>query len=159
MRLVRQDASKPSVSWWLAAAGSLAAVSTMNAVIYVFGWSDRAGDDPASPPGWVFFAVWSGLFLLMGTSYWKLSRLSAPAAAQGRTLVLWLFVACLSYPLYTVGLSSDLLGFIGNVCIAVLAIVAFERIIRVNWLAAAALIPLIGWLAFATMLTARGLDW
>ena len=159
MSTSQQNSAKFPLSWWQSAAYALGAVSILNCIVYAFGWSDRAGDDPTSLPGWVFLAVWSVLFVLMGLSYWALSRLAAPEAEQGRALVLWLIAACLAYPLYTAGLSSNLLGLIGNVCIAVLAIVAVARIVRLSWPAAAALIPLIAWLAFATLLTARALDW
>ena len=137
----------------VAAAVALAAVT--NALIGAFGLngpSETLRDPSFAPPGWFIGAVWVVLFALLGLARW--SAVAAGSAGRARSIwVVALIVLCVTYPFYTTGF--DLLpSMIGNlVTLAASGFVAF-KLIPVSRRAALLVAPVVGWVAFACVLTA-----
>jgi len=108
---------------------------------------------PFNPPNSVFAPVWTTLYVLMAFALWRVLRL--PASAERRTALMlfflqlalntawsWMFFAAHSPVLGLVNIVPQLLVILS-------AIVAFWRLDRP---AALCLVPLAGWVAFATLL-------
>lgn len=109
--------------------------------------------DPAfAPPGWVIGAVWVVLFALLGLARW--AAVARDGAGPRAELALWALIAlCLLYPYYTNSFSVWP-AFLGAMvaCVAAAAVALGLR--RRSRRAALLLLPLIGWTAFASLLTA-----
>lgn len=106
-----------------------------------------------NPPNWVFAPVWTTLFVLMGFSFWRILRLAASPARQRAILVFalmlvmnalwsWMFFAAHSPAL-------GLINIVPQWAMIGAAILLFARVDRI---AAACLLPLFAWVAFATVL-------
>ena len=107
-----------------------------------------------APPGWLFGPVWSALYALMGISAWLVWRVRGFAGAR-LALVLflvqlavnalwsWLFFAWRQGGL---AFAEVLILW----CLIVGTIIAFRR---VSVLAAVLLLPYLGWVSFAAVLT------
>lgn len=107
-----------------------------------------------NPPNWIFGPVWSALYALMALSLWRL--LTSEALAAGKRLAIGLFfLQLILNALWSVlffGLHSPLAGLVDIVpqWLAILATIAVAR--RIDGLAAACLVPLAVWVAFAGVL-------
>ena len=106
-----------------------------------------------NPPNWVFAPVWTTLFVLMGIAFWRILRL---ADSGVRRKAIWVFTVVLllnaAWSWMFFAAHSPALGLVNIVpqlAIIGAAIVLFARLDR---LAAACLIPLFAWVAFATVL-------
>lgn len=117
------------------------------------GWYVELQRPAFAPPGWLFGPVWTVLYSCMGTSAWLVWR---AAGWRGAKQALTLYAAQLAlnaawtpifFGLRQIGWAFGeilvLLGFI------VATIVAFRR---VDWRAAALLVPYLLWVAFASVL-------
>jgi tryptophan-rich sensory protein len=107
-----------------------------------------------NPPDWVFAPVWTALYLLMAFAAWRILRL--PEHSTPRRLALSLFFAQLAlnatWSWMFFGANNPLLGVINIVpqlLVVLVTIVAFHRLDRT---AAWCLVPLAGWVAFASIL-------
>ncbi len=107
-----------------------------------------------NPSNWIFGPVWTTLFALMAFAVWRVLRL--PASTPGRQPALVLFYGQLilnalwSWAFFAS--QSPLLGLvdIGPQLIFIIAtIIAFRR---VDPLAAWCMVPLAGWVSFASIL-------
>ncbi len=108
------------------------------------------------PPGYVIGFVWLVLFAAMGSARWLL--LTKPVdTIPARRLILYLLLFCLSYPLYTLGLKSAVLGLLGNLLTIAFAIYVVIRVRRISPLSAALVSPVIVWVGFASFLVAEQL--
>ncbi len=85
------------------------------------------------------------LFLAMGIARWLVAQRSAAIARWPDALAL----ACMLYPLYTGGLRSIPIGFWGTVATLILAAAVFLRVRPVRPAAAALIVPVLVWLAYA----------
>jgi benzodiazapine receptor len=106
-----------------------------------------------NPPNAVFAPVWTGLNVLMAFAVWRILRL-APSDARRSALALFFVQLALNaaWSWMFFAMQSPLLGLINIVpqFIAIIStIVLFARLDRV---AALCLVPLAGWVAFATAL-------
>jgi translocator protein len=107
-----------------------------------------------NPPNWVFAPVWTTLYVLMAFAVWRILRL--PETTAARRLALTLFFAQLAlnaaWSWMFFGAHSPLLGAVNIVpqLLVILAtVVAFHRVDRIaTW----CLVPLVAWVAFATVL-------
>jgi benzodiazapine receptor len=107
-----------------------------------------------NPPNWVFAPVWSTLYVLMAFAVWRILRLRQVSAARRLALSLFFIQLALNaaWPWMFFGANNPLLGLINIVpqFLAILAaVVAFHR---VDSLAALCLLPLLAWVAFASVL-------
>lgn len=148
----RRHASNLEIAFGAAAAIALSLA--VNAVVFAFGWNDGANADAPSwaPPGWLVGGIWVVLFGLMGAA-----RQLTPTNAL-RTSIDALILASASYPLYTGGLESQVVGLVGNlVTLAFAVFVTAALVARDERTPAALLLPLLAWLAFASVLTSASL--
>lgn len=137
----------------VAAASALGQIATTPNIAT---WYASLAKPPFSPPNALFAPVWTALYLLMAFALWRVLRLPAQTPGRGRALALffaqlalnaawsWMFFAA----------HSPLLGLVNIVpqLVAILAtIAAFARLDRI---AAACLVPLALWVAFASVLNA-----
>ena len=107
-----------------------------------------------NPPNWVFAPVWTTLYVLMAFAVWRILRL--PEASAARRLALTLFFVQLAlnaaWSWMFFGVHNLLLGAINIVpqlLVIVATVVAFHRLDRI---AAWCLVPLVAWVAFASVL-------
>ena len=107
-----------------------------------------------NPPNWVFAPVWTTLYVLMAFAAWRILRL--PEASGTRHLALTLFFIQLAlnaaWSWMFFGANNPLLGLINIVpqfLVILATVVAFYRLDR---MAAWCLIPLVAWVAFASIL-------
>ncbi|MCD6062072.1 MAG: crtK [Moraxellaceae bacterium] len=110
-------------------------------------WYDVLEKAPGTPPGWVFPVVWNTLYLMMGIA----ALLVARTPHENRAVALRIFHAQLALnalwsPLFF-GLRSPVLGLVD----ILLLILVFRR---VRPLAAALLLPYLGWIMYAAYLNA-----
>lgn len=107
-----------------------------------------------NPPNWIFGPVWTTLYILMAYSVWRIMK--APASRSARRTALTFFFLQLSlnalWSWLFFGLNNPLAGLLNIVpqfLIIIATIVSFNRLDRV---AALCLVPLAGWVAFASVL-------
>ncbi len=94
--------------------------------------------------------VWLFLFAGIGSSFWLLAR------AQGRMsspswLLLALLLLCVGYPIYTGNLNQPLVALAANVAVVGVAALAVWTIWPISRVGACLLIPVIGWVALASV--------
>jgi tryptophan-rich sensory protein len=80
---------------------------------------------------------------------WELNRGGATRVDKAGLIVV--FVFCAAYPFYTAGLRSDIIGKAANVTLMLLAAGLAVRLARRIPRATAWLVPLVLWLAFASV--------
>jgi translocator protein len=124
--------------------GALAGVGGGNA------WFAALHKPPVMPPAWVFGAVWSLIYILLGASLAML--LHAQGAAKRRP-ALWLFALTIALTLgwpfvfFALHKLAPALSLIA--ALLVLAVVLVFLLWRIRMVAALLLYPFIGWLMFA----------
>ncbi|MGO9233260.1 MAG: TspO/MBR family protein [Methylocella sp.] len=107
-----------------------------------------------NPPNWVFAPVWTTLYVLMAFAVWRILRLPQVSAARRLALSLFFIQLALNaaWSWMFFGANNPLLGLINIVpqFLSILAtVVAFQRLDR---MAAWCLVPLVAWVAFASVL-------
>ena len=151
--------AKPRNYWGLALAAAVAivAIGGLSGYASNSGYSNAwfaALDKPdIIPPGWVFGAVWTTLYTLMGLALalvWI-----APASPQ-RTVALRLFFAQLIVnfawsPLFF-GMQMIEIGLVTILVLFLLAAAAAGRFFAIRPLAGMLLVPYLAWLCMATAL-------
>jgi tryptophan-rich sensory protein len=131
-------------------AGALTIVITLNALIFGLGWEGTSRHAPAFvPPPIVIGIVWLALFPCMALARWELNRGQAKRADKAGLIVV--FALCSTYPFYTAGLNSDVIGEAANVTLMLLAGGLAARYARRSPRATAWLVPLVLWLTFASV--------
>ena len=107
-----------------------------------------------NPPNWVFAPVWTTLYVLMAFAVCRILRL--PEASATRRLALTLFFVQLvlnaAWSWMFFGAHNPLLGVINIIpqfLVVLATVVAFYRLDR---MAAWCLVPLVAWVAFASVL-------
>lgn len=107
-----------------------------------------------TPPSWVFGPVWTALYALMGFALWRVLR--APGRLQGRRIAVVLFGLQLflnaAWSWMFFGANSPLLGMINIVPQLLIILATIAAFARVDKTAAWCLVPLGGWIAYATVL-------
>lgn len=113
-------------------------------------WFAALHKPPAMPPGWVFGAVWTTLYILLGLALAML--LHAQGAAKRRP-ALWLFalmlMLTLGWPFVFFALHQLTLSLSLVAALLVLAVVLVFLLWRIRMIAALLLYPFVGWLMFA----------
>ncbi len=114
----------------------------------------RLAKPPLSPPGWVFPAVWTVLYLLMGLASWLIT--GANASEDRKQMALSLYAVQLTanflWPLLFFGLARYTLAFLWLLVLLALVLAAWDRFRRLDRRAGTLLIPYILWLCFAAYL-------
>ena len=140
------------IGWLLAAlaTGAVGALSTRYAREFYAGLVKPRW----APPGWLFGPVWTLLYLLMGVAAWLVWR---AAGWAGATAALSLFVTQLvfnaSWSWVFFAWRRGAMAFATIVLLLGLIAATILAFARVQVLAAALLVPYLGWVAFATALT------
>jgi tryptophan-rich sensory protein len=125
-----------------------------NALIFGLGFASstsQAGD----PPGWLVGTAWTLWFALFGVAHWLLGG-EGLQFARARLGVELLAILCLLYPLYTMGLSNQVIGLVGNTFTALVTAGLVWWLWPLNRPAALLVLPVIPWLAFASWTILRG---
>jgi len=138
------------------------AALVMNGIIFLLGWdksTNYAPEPSFTPPGYVIGIVWIVLFAFMATARWNLNLVNYTAASQARWLVTLLIIFCLLWPLYSIAIGSIIGGLIGNIATIVLAIIVVVFIWPVSFVSACLVMPVIAWVAFATLIVLGQLGW
>jgi tryptophan-rich sensory protein len=117
-------------------------------------WYDVLEKAPGTPPGWVFPVVWNTLYLMMGIA----ALLVARTPHENRAVALRIFHAQLALnalwsPLFF-GLRSPVLGLVDILLLINLVALTILVFRRVRPLAAALLLPYLGWIMYAAYLNA-----
>jgi benzodiazapine receptor len=107
-----------------------------------------------NPPSWLFFPVWTTLYVLMGISLFlvlierkKGLDVRTPLAFFGIQLVLNVLWSYLFF-----GLESPAAGLIGIIILWIFILATIISFFRVNHIAAYLLLPYILWVTFASVL-------
>jgi tryptophan-rich sensory protein len=119
-------------------------------------WFDALAKPEAMPPGWVFGAAWTILYILMGLA---LAMILNARGARGRPLALALFFAQLvlnySWSPIFFALHELRLALFVIAAMLVLSIAATVRFAKVRRTAALLMLPYLAWLCFAGYLNYR----
>lgn len=120
------------------------------------GWYAGLAKPHFSPPNWLFAPVWTALYALMAFALWRVLR--RPPQTPGRSRALALFFTQLAlnaaWSWMFFAAHSPLLGLINIVPQLVVIVAAVAAFARVDRIAAACLVPLSLWVAYAALLNA-----
>ena len=109
---------------------------------------------PLSPPGWVFPAAWTVLYLLMGLASWLVT--GAAATEDMKQMALSLYAVSLAanflWPLLFFGLGRYFLALLWLLVLLLLVVLTWRQFRRLDRRAGAMLVPYILWLCFAAYL-------
>ncbi|NDA46158.1 MAG: tryptophan-rich sensory protein [Alphaproteobacteria bacterium] len=107
-----------------------------------------------NPPNWIFGPVWTSLYVLMGMSVWRILRL--PLQTQGRKPALQLFYTQLAlnaaWSWMFFAAHSPQLGLINVIVQWAVILATLYHFMKIDKWAALLLIPLAGWVSFASLL-------
>jgi benzodiazapine receptor len=115
------------------------------------GWYLSLAPPPGTPPEWVFGAVWTVLYVLMGIAAWRVWRLGAFAALR---LWGWQLALNAAWPPVFFRLQSP--GAALAVILSLLALVGLTTgaFVRLEKWTGALMLPYLGWVCYATYLNA-----
>lgn len=118
-------------------------------------WYFRINRPTWTPPGWVFGPVWTALYLMIGTSAWRVWRKGGFARDRPALvlfLVQWTFNFAWTGLFF--GLRQPAVALVEIVLLAILIAATAVRFLRHDLIAAALLVPYFLWVSFATALNA-----
>jgi len=107
-----------------------------------------------TPPSWLFAPAWITLYLLMGISsslVWRRGLANQPVKTALIIFLIQLVLNILWSALFF-GLESPLYGMIVIVALWIAILFTILKFYRISKLAAALLLPYIGWVTFAALL-------
>ncbi|CAG0981434.1 MAG: tryptophan-rich sensory protein [Candidatus Methanoperedens sp.] len=107
-----------------------------------------------APPNWVFFPVWTALFIMMGISLflvWKKGFQDHQVKAALSVFAIQLILNILWSAAFF-GLRSPLAGLIEIVILWIVILVMILKFMRISKVAGLLLIPYILWVTFAAMI-------
>lgn len=120
----------------------------------IAGWYAGLVKPAFNPPNWIFAPVWTTLYILMAWAAWRI--VTMPSNSPGRKTALAFFFAQLTmnavWSWLFFGLHSPIGGLLNIVPQLVLILLTIERFWRLDRVAALFLVPLAGWVGFATVL-------
>lgn len=142
-----------ALAGWIAAcllAGALGGVASANAK----GFYAQLEQPGWAPPSWLFAPVWTTLYVLMGVAAWLVWR---EVGWGGGGKALGLFVVQLALNALWTWLffawRRGAWSFVEILVLALAIVATMAAFARVRTLAAALLLPYLGWVLFATALT------
>ena len=152
---------RPLASLVLAVLGCIV-VGSAGSVFTTIGldtWYRTLTRPPLAPPDWVFGPVWTTLFTLMGVAGWLIWRRTGvaeqPIAARARVALgvfVGHFVLNVGWSAAFFGLQSITAGLVVIVLLWGAILLTTILFVRVDWRAAALLVPYLLWVTFATYL-------
>lgn len=153
------NAETPTRNLPLAAVAMLLVLATSIAGSYAtvphLGWYAGLTKPPFNPPNWIFAPVWTTLYVLMAFAAWRIIR---QPASPTRSLALAAFFTQLAlnaaWSWMFFAAENTLLGLINIVPQLLTVIATFVLSYRVDRYAGYVLAPLVGWVAFASILNA-----
>ena len=109
---------------------------------------------PLSPPGWVFPAVWTLLYLLMGLASWYVAGSATSEDMKQMALSLYAvqLAANFLWPLVFFGLGRYVLALLWLAVLLILVLLTWRQFRRLDRRAGALLIPYVLWLCYALYL-------
>lgn len=117
-------------------------------------WYASLAKPSFNPPNWIFGPVWSTLYVLMIIAAWRVLRL--PDVTSGRRLALTLFFNQLAlnglWSWMFFGLQSPALGLFNIIPQLILICATAVGFWKLDRFAAACMMPLAAWVAFAMLL-------
>ncbi len=147
-------------AWWKVALVTVPVVLLLgNLIGYVsnsgFGnpWFDAVEKPSFMPPGWVFGAVWTILYTLMGIAL-AIVWTAPDSRPRDRGLILFAVQLALNYvwsPIFF-GAGAIDWAFLVIMTMNVLVTATIIALWRVKWVAGALLLPYLAWLCLATVL-------
>ena len=127
--------------------GGAAGLLTMNSMEAF----EALNQPPLSPPGWLFPAVWTVLYVLMGIASYLVSVSDAPHEEKARAL--WTYGIQLAFnflwPIAFFNLKWYLFAFLWLVILWILILITALRFGRIRKPAGYLLVPYLLWVAFA----------
>jgi tryptophan-rich sensory protein len=135
----------------LTVAATVGVCLVLNVLIFSLGWDKDAAPGTLLPQGATIGMIWIVLFALLGAARWCLAEAGTADGDEARLRVDILLTNCALYPFYTLGLSSQVLGLGGNVVTLWVAGRALLSACQVSRLATLLLLPVLPWVAFATI--------
>jgi translocator protein len=117
-------------------------------------WYRSLERTPITPPEWVFGPAWTGIYLLLAWSVWRVVKEPVGVPGRGRALRLFLVHIALN-PVWSFvffGLKAPWPAVAVIVVLFAAAARCFHHYLRVDLVSAALMLPYLGWLGFATAL-------
>jgi tryptophan-rich sensory protein len=107
-----------------------------------------------NPPNWIFAPVWTTLYILMAYAAWRILKITNRPAERRVALPLFFLQLALAalWSWLFFGLNNPLAGLLNIVPQFLLILATIDRFRRLDLVAAACLIPLAAWIAFASLL-------
>lgn len=107
-----------------------------------------------NPPNWIFAPVWTGLYLLMAYSAWRILKVRNNDADRRIALTLFFLQLALNamWSWLFFGMHSPLAGLLNIIPQIVIILSAIYYFRKLDIFAAACLVPLAAWVAFASLL-------
>ena len=107
-----------------------------------------------NPPNWIFAPVWTSLYLLMAYSVWRILKVADRQAERRVALTLFFLQLALNalWSWLFFGLNNPLAGLLDILPQFLLILATIDRFRRLDTVAAACLVPLAAWVAFASLL-------
>jgi len=117
-------------------------------------WYEQLTKPSFNPPSWVFAEVWATLYALMAYALFRVLRMREQSAGRTRALILFFAMLVLNaaWSWMFFGARSPLLGLINIVPQLAVTIATVSAFWKLNKISALCLVPLAGWVAFATVL-------
>ena len=121
----------------------------------IFVWYSLLRQPSFKPPDWLFPVAWTGIEVSLAVSAYRLLR-SRPTVARARALGLWCANILLigGWSRLFFGRRNLAQSTVGAAALTCTSIAYISQTRKVDKLAARAAAPLVGWVAFATILTA-----
>jgi tryptophan-rich sensory protein len=109
-----------------------------------------------NPPNWIFAPVWTVLYILMGVAGGMIwNRIETDEAAVKKAFKFFIIQlglnALWSYLFF--GLHNPLLAFIEVILLWLMILETYNQFKKIDKIAALLLLPYLGWVSFATVLT------
>lgn len=107
-----------------------------------------------NPPNWIFAPVWTTLYILMAYAAWRILKITNRPAERRVALTLFFLQLALNalWSWLFFELNNPLAGLLNIVPQFLLILATIDRFRRLDLVAAACLIPLAAWIAFASLL-------
>lgn len=118
-------------------------------------WYDTLAKSPFNPPNWIFGPVWTALYVLMAWAFYRILR-SPEGSARRRAIALFLVQMALNatWSVAFFGLQSPAAGLVVILLVVTAIVATVHAFLAMDRIAGGALVPYLGWVAFATLLNA-----
>lgn len=129
------------------AVGSVSAYLTGDAMMLYEGMVKP----PCSPPGWVFAAVWTVLYILMGVSSYLVYRLDSKDKDVRKAIGLYILQLAFNFlwPVFFFRFSWYLFAFIWLILLWVMILLTIKQFYQLDKRSAYLMVPYLLWVTFA----------